>query len=179
MRSSEAEKAGCGKLVPGVTFKAAQTEAEDILMAGLEKLGLVTDVKSPWQRRLYIQHGFGHGIGLDVHDAWNWHSPRLDKVVMAPGMVMTMEPGLYFPEVRFDAFLDALKGRAPDTEIAAFREKVGPVFKKYAGMGVRIEDDILITEGGNEVLSGRVPKEIPDIEKLMKEKSPHNLLKSR
>jgi Xaa-Pro aminopeptidase len=170
----EAEKAGCGKLVPGVTFKAAQTEAEDILMAGLAKLGLVTDVKSPWQRRLYIQHGFGHGIGLDVHDVWNWHSPRLDKVVMAPGMVMTMEPGLYFPEVRFAAFLDALKGKAPDAEISAFREKVGPVYKKYAGMGVRIEDDVLITEGGSEILSGRVPKEIADIEKLMKEKSPFN-----
>ena len=173
----EAEKAGCAKLVPGVTFRAVQTEVEDILMAGLEKLGLVTDVKSPWQRRLYIQHGFGHGIGLDVHDVWNWHSPRLDKVVMAPGMVMTMEPGLYFPEVRFDAFLDALKGKVPDAELTAFREKAGPVYRKYAGMGVRIEDDVLITDTGNEILSDRVPKEIADIEKLMREKSPHNLLK--
>jgi Xaa-Pro aminopeptidase len=173
----EAEKAGCRKLVPGVTFKAVQTEVEDILLAGLEKLGLVTDAKSPWQRRLYIQHGFGHGIGLDVHDSWGWHSPRLDKVVMVPGMVMTMEPGLYFPEVRFGAFLYALKGKVPDEEIAAFREKAGPVYKKYAGMGIRIEDDVLITPDGSEVLSGRVPKEIAEIEKLMKEKSPFNRLK--
>jgi len=173
----EAEKAGCRKLVPGVTFTAVQTEVEDILMAGLEKLGLVTDVKSPWQRRLYIQHGFGHGIGLDVHDVWGWHSPRLDKVAMAPGMVMTMEPGLYFPEARFDAFLGALKGKVPDAELAAFREKVGPVYKRYADMGVRIEDDVLITGGASEVLSGRVPKEIEAIEKLMKEKSPFNRLK--
>jgi Xaa-Pro aminopeptidase len=167
----EAQKEGCRKLVPGVTFKAVQTEVEDILMAGLEKLGLVTNIKSPWQRRFYIQHGFGHAIGLDIHDSWSWHSPRLDKVAMAPGMVMTMEPGLYFPEARFDAFLDALKGRVPDAELAAFRAKVGPVYKKYAGMGVRIEDDILITAAGNELLSGHVPKEIADIEKLMREKS--------
>ena len=173
----EAEKEGCRKLVPGVTFKAVQDEVEDILMAGLEKLGLVTDLKSPWQRRFYIQHGFGHGIGLDVHDAWSWHSPRQDKVAMASGMVMTMEPGLYFPEVRFEAFLDALKGKVPDAELTAFAAKVGPLYKKYAGMGVRIEDDVLITATGNEILSGHVPKEIADIEKLMREKSPHNLMK--
>jgi Xaa-Pro aminopeptidase len=170
----EAEKAGCAKLVPGVTFKAVQTEVEDILMAGLEKLGLVTDVRSPWQRRLYIQHGFGHGIGLDVHDVWSWHSPRLDKVAMAPGMVMTMEPGLYFPEVRFDAFMDGLKGRAPEAEIAAFREKVGPIYKKYVGIGVRIEDDVLIKDGASEVLSSGVPKEIDAVEKLVRETSPFN-----
>jgi Xaa-Pro aminopeptidase len=173
----EAEKEGCRRLIPGVTFKAVQDEVENVLMTGLEKLGLVTDVKSPWQRRLYIQHGFGHGIGLDVHDAWSWHSPRLDKVAMAPSMVMTMEPGLYFPEVRFEAFLEALKGKVPDAEITSFAAKVGPLYKKYAGMGVRIEDDVLITATGNEILSGRVPKEIADIEKLMREKSPHNLLK--
>jgi len=173
----EAQKHGCRRLIPGVTFKAVQDEVENILMAGLEKLGLVTDVKSPWQKRLYIQHGFGHGIGLDVHDVWGWHSPRLDKVLLAPGMVMTMEPGLYFPEARFEAILGGLKGKAPDAEIEAFREKVGSVYKKYVGMGVRIEDDVLVTESGNEMLSGHVPKEIADIEKLMREKSPHNLLK--
>jgi Xaa-Pro aminopeptidase len=173
----EAQKHGCRRLVPGVTFKTVQTEVEDILMAGLEKLGLVTDVKSPWQRQLYIQHGFGHGIGLEVHDVWSWHSPRLDQVKMAPGMVMTMEPGLYFPEARFDAVLNRLQDKVPDAGIAAFREKIGPVYKKYVGMGVRIEDDVLITEGGNEMLSGRVPKEIGDIEKMMREKSAFNLMK--
>jgi Xaa-Pro aminopeptidase len=170
----EAQKYGCRRLVPGVTFKAVQTEVEDILMAGLEKLGLVTDVKSPWQRQVYIQHGFGHGIGLEIHDVWLWHVRRLDKVAMAPGMVMTMEPGLYFSEEYLEETLGYLQGKVPDAEIAAFREKVGPVYKKYAGMGVRIEDDVLITEGGNEMLSGGVPKEIAEIEKLMREKSAFN-----
>ncbi len=172
----QAQKEGCRRLVAGVTFKAVQDEVEKILLAGLEKLGLVTDVNSSWQRRLYIQHGFGHGIGLDVHDAWSWHSPRLDKVVMAPGMVMTMEPGLYFPEKRLETYLASLKGKVPEDELEAFRSQVAPVYARYAGMGVRIEDDILITAEGNEILSARVPKEVADIEKLMREKSVHNLI---
>lgn len=173
----KAQKEGCRRLVPGVTFKAVQDEVEKILMAGLAELGLVTDVESPWQRRLYIQHGFGHGIGLDVHDSWTWHSPRLDQVAMAPGMVMTMEPGLYFPEKRLETFLSGLKGKVPDAELEAFREKVAPVYATYAGFGVRIEDDILITEGGNEILSAGVPKDVAAIEKMMREKSPHNSLR--
>ena len=97
---------------------------------------------------------------------------------MAPGMVMTMEPGLYFPEKRFEAFLEALKGLVSDAELTSFAAKVGPVYKRYAGMGVRIQDDVMITAEGNEILSARVPKEIiADVEKLMREKSPRNLLK--
>lgn len=173
----QAQKEGCRRLVAGVTFKAVQDEMEKILLAGLQKLGLVTDPTSPWQKRLYIQHGFGHGIGLEVHDAWRWHGPRLDKVVMKPGMVMTVEPGLYFPEKRLEQYLESLKGKIPEAEIEAFQSKVSPIYARYAGFGVRIEDDVLITEKANEILSWRVPKEVKEIEKMMKEKSLFNEIK--
>lgn len=172
-----AQKEGCRRLVAGVTFKTIQDEMEKILLAGLQNLGLITDPNSPWQKRLYIQHGFGHGIGLEVHDAWSWHGPRLDKVVMKPGMVMTVEPGLYFPEKRLEQFLETLKGKIPEAEIETFRRKVSPIYARYAGFGVRIEDDVLITEKGNEILSGRVPKEVSEIEKMMKGKSLFNEIK--
>jgi Xaa-Pro aminopeptidase len=76
----------------------------------------------------YFMHGLGHSIGLNVHDPMNYNMP------LQPGMVVTMEPGIYIPE-----------------------EKIG----------VRIEDDILITQDGNELLSRRLPRAVEDIEKLM------------
>ena len=96
---------------------------------------------------------------------------------MAPGMVITMEPGLYFPEKRFDTYLRSLKDKVPEQELEAFAKKVAPLYRRYIHIGVRIEDDVLITPEGNEILSAGVPKEIAAIEKLMQEKSPHNLIK--
>ena len=76
----------------------------------------------------YFIHGLGHSIGLNVHDPMNYNMP------LQPGMMVTMEPGIYIPE-----------------------EKIG----------VRIEDDILITQDGNELLSRRLPRAVEEIEKLM------------
>ena len=76
----------------------------------------------------YFIHGLGHSIGLNVHDPMDYNQP------LEPGMVVTMEPGIYIPE-----------------------EKIG----------VRIEDDILITKDGNEHLTSRLPRTVEEIEKLM------------
>ncbi len=85
-------------------------------------------------------HGLGHWLGLDVHDVGEYGENR--SRTLAPGMVVTVEPGLYIPNA----------------------EDIPPA---YRGIGVRIEDDLLITDYGNKVLTAAVPKEIDEIEALM------------
>ncbi len=93
-------------------------------------------------RRFYM-HNTGHWLGMDVHDVGAYKldgEPRL----LQPGMVMTVEPGLYI---------------APD------EDSVEP---RWRGIGVRIEDDVVVTENGYEVLSSDAPKEVAEIEALMR-----------
>jgi Xaa-Pro aminopeptidase len=168
-----AQKEGIRLMTAGNGIQKTQTAVEDALLAGLQKLGLVTDPASPWQRRLYIQHGFTHGIGLDVHDVWGWYAPRMRAgLVFEPGMVLTMEPGLYFPAGRLDKYPAEMKSMVGEADWADFAAKAGPVYKKYENMGCRIEDDVLVTGTGNRVLTAAAPKEIADIEKAMKGTSP-------
>lgn len=173
-----AQKEGIKLMVPGNGIQKVQTAVEDALLEGLQKLGLVTDTASPWQRRFFIQHGFIHGIGLDVHDVWGWFSRQMrEGLTFKPGMVLTMEPGLYFPVDRLDKYQAGPDTQVPEEEWKAFAAKIAPLYKKYANTGCRIEDDVLIMETGNRVLTTRAPKEIGDIEKLMKLPSPFNQLK--
>jgi Xaa-Pro aminopeptidase len=168
-----AQKEGIRLMTAGNGVQKTQTAVEDALLAGLQKLGLVTDPASPWQRRLYIQHGFTHGIGLDVHDVWGWFARRMRAgLVFEPGMVLTMEPGLYFPAGRLDKYPGEMKSMVSEADWAAFAAKAGPVYKKYENMGCRIEDDVLVTATGNRVLTAGAPKEIAEIEKTMKGTSP-------
>ncbi len=161
----DAQKKAISMMEPGVAIGAVSNAAVDVLNEGLAKLGLITDLNSSWQKRFWIQHGFFHHIGLAVHDVGGYGG------VLKPGMILTMEPGLYFPE----NYLDRLKGRASASakpeEIEHFLTAVRPVFEKYINIGVRIEDDVYITKTGNQVISKDVPKEIDDLEKIMKEKS--------
>lgn len=164
----DAQTAAIAMMKPGVVMRDVQRVAEDILIKGLYDLGLITDTNSPWQRALYIVHGYYHYIGLDVHDLYPFMSRETATKTYEPGMVMTMEPGLYFPP----GYLDKKPGRArnvSDEEYQAFVNATSKTYKKYSGIGVRIEDDILITPEGNQILSDGVPKEIRDIEKAMKQ----------
>lgn len=165
----EAQKAGIRKMQVGILMREVQKIVEDKLLEGLFELGLITDMESQWQRKLYLVHGYYHYIGLDIHDYYSIMQASINAKMYVAGTIMTMEPGLYFPP----DLLDKKPSRArnlSDDEFDEFVQQTGPIFEKYKNIGVRIEDDILITEDGNIVLSKNVPKEIKAIEKLMNTK---------
>ncbi len=131
------------------TRDSVQGAASEVFKQGLYKLGLITDPGNDAQMRIWFNHGIGHGIGLNVHD------PGAGE--LQPGMVVTVEPGLYFRP-------DALENLPKTPEMAKFAEAVRPVFEKYKGIGVRIEDDVLITTGDPKVISGGIPSRLEEVE---------------
>jgi Xaa-Pro aminopeptidase len=147
-----AQEAGIAAAKTGTRFSDIQAACDDVLRAGLVRLGLVTDPKGQ-QFKIWSTHGVSHWIGMEVHDV---AVPR----PLGPGMTFVIEPGIYIRE----AALDNLPKTA---ENLAFIEKVAPVVKKYRNIGVRIEDSFLLTETGLENLSAGVPKTIAEIETFM------------
>ncbi|MFL6209150.1 MAG: aminopeptidase P family protein [Pyrinomonadaceae bacterium] len=134
---------------PGATLEAIHNAALEVIKDGLLRLGLITDRNSS-QYRIWFMHGTSHFIGMNVHDVGR-------PGALEPNMVFTIEPGVY---VRPDA-LDNL----PDTpEMSKFKDTVRPAFEKYKGIGVRIEDDVLITPDGYRNMSAALPRTIADIE---------------
>jgi Xaa-Pro aminopeptidase len=151
-----AQEAGIAAAKRGNPLSAIQAACDEVLRAGLVRLGLVTDPKGQ-QFKTWATHGVSHWIGVDVHDVG-----RLRE--LAPGMAFTIEPGIYIR----DAALDNL----PKTpENLAFIEKVRPMVAKYRNLGVRIEDSFLVTESGLERLSSNVPRTIEEIESFLKQNS--------
>jgi Xaa-Pro aminopeptidase len=148
-----AQEAGMEAVRAGSPLNAVQAACDNVLRAGLHKLGLVTDATGQ-QFKIWSTHGVLHQIGMDVHDVGS-------KRTFEPGMTFVIEPGIYIRE----AALDNLPKTA---ENAAFIEKVRPLVQKYRNIGVRIEDSFLLTEKGLERMSSAVPRTIQEIEAFMK-----------
>ena len=133
----------------GNTIKARQELSIELLTEGMKSIGLLKGkTKDLIKKKSYLKyymHGVGHYLGLDVHDAGRYFTDQTAKKSrpFAPGMVLTVEPGLYIP---------------PD-------DKSAPA--KYRGIGIRIEDDVLVTADGNHNLTGKVPKDPDEIEAIM------------
>jgi Xaa-Pro aminopeptidase len=143
----EAQLAAIAKVRPGNHWDEPHHAAVRALTRGLVRLGLLkgrvpTLVKNGDYRRFYM-HRTGHWLGLDVHDVGDYKVGD-EWRVLEPGMVMTIEPGLYIAP--------GMRG----------------VAKKWHGLGIRIEDDVLVTRDGAEVLSADVPKDPDEIEQLMR-----------
>jgi Xaa-Pro aminopeptidase len=139
---------------PGKRFIDVHNRSLEVVGRELLKLGLVTK-STPEQAGLYLFHGSGHPLGLQTHDVY-------DRTrAFEAGMVFTNEPGVY---VRRDDILgsDVFRKLPP-----AEQESMRAAIARYDGIGVRIEDDVLITAAEPKVLSAGAPRAVKDIEAFM------------
>lgn len=141
----EAQRAAIAKARPGNRWSEPHEAALKVLTKGLIRLGILTGKPARLIKdeayKPYYMHRTGHWIGMDVHDVGRYKSDG-DWRTLEPGMVLTVEPGLYMPATE-------------------------AVPEPYQLIGIRIEDDVLITEDGNKVLSAAAPKDPDEIEALM------------
>ncbi len=143
-----AQQAALTKARPGQTWETLHRAAVQVLTRGLIDLGILPQDTRSLAKRIkaedykpYYMHRTGHWLGLDVHDVGNYrHNKRW--LPFEPGMTLTIEPGLYI---------------APDAAVDAC----------YRGIGIRIEDDVLITADGHEILSQAAPKTVAEIEEII------------
>ena len=138
---------------PKILPTSVHGTAVEVIKDGLLRLGLITS-KDSEEYRVWFMHGTSHWLGMNVHDVGNYATP------LAPGMILTVEPGIY---LRPDA-LDVLP-KTPENE--RFIKAVRPAFEKYKGIGVRIEDDILVTAGEPRILSSAIPRKLEEVEATM------------
>ena len=175
---------------PGNRFDAVHDAARRQLTEGLVALGLlprsVGESLAMHHYREFFMHGTSHWLGMDVHDVGDYRIRRQSRI-LEPGMVITVEPGLYFdPERETATFylreynelemwerrdrLGAAAAKALEEEEKGRVEKIErPVPREFRGIGVRIEDDVLITDDGCEVLTAGTPKAVDEVERACAE----------
>lgn len=143
----EAQAAAIEKVKPGNHWNEPHETAVRVLTKGLTKLGLLKGrvsklIKDEAYKPFYM-HRTGHWLGMDVHDVGDY---KIDDQwrIFEPGMVLTVEPGLYIPK------------------------NCRTVDRKWRGVGIRIEDDVLVTKTGNETLSSAIPRTVSEIESHMR-----------
>jgi Xaa-Pro aminopeptidase len=179
-------KANCDTIAaikPGVSYKDVHLLAARTIAQGLKDLGIMKgDVEEAVRQgahALFFPHGLGHAMGLDVHDmeglgenyvGYDESVQRSDQFGLAflrfgkklkPGFVMTDEPGCYF----IPALIDLWKKEGKFTDFINYDKAES--YKDFGG--VRIEDDILVTEDGNRILGKPIPKKVEDVEAMMKQ----------
>jgi Xaa-Pro aminopeptidase len=175
---------------PGRRLEAVHEAARRVLTEGLVALGLlprgVEDSLAMHHYREFFMHGTSHWLGMDVHDVGDYRV-NSESRVLEPGMVFTIEPGLYIdPEQDTATFhlreynehemwerryrLGAAAARQlEEEEKAKAGTIVHPIPREFRGIGVRIEDDVLVTADGCEVLTAGTPKTVEEIERVCAE----------
>jgi Xaa-Pro aminopeptidase len=162
-----AQNAAERQIKPGAKFAVLNDAALDVLKRGLAKMQLIESPDATYdcgtparaatcpQYRLFYMHGLGHPIGLDVHDV-----DAYTQGVLAEGSVFTLEPGLYIRANTVDVIPDVPAN-------AGVRAAIAAAVAKYANIGVRIEDDFVVTAHGSERITAGAPREISEIEREM------------
>ena len=181
----DAQLAAIAACRPGLRYVDIHDAARRVLVEGLVRLGIlprpVDESLAMHHYREFYMHGTGHWLGMDVHDVGDYRI-RGESRRLEPGMVLTVEPGLYFDperesvsyalreyseeemwERRYRLGVTAAK-KLEDEEKGRASKVTHPVPAEYRGIGVRIEDDILITDAGCDVLTAGTPKTIAEVE---------------
>jgi Xaa-Pro aminopeptidase len=185
-----AQKAAIAAARPGATIRSTHEIATEVLTEGLVELGLLPrsleDSLAMNHQREFFMHGTSHWLGMDVHDAGTYRVEGKPRN-LEPGMSFTVEPGLYIDgreEIEFALYTydidDHFEATLIDPASANKRLQEGrdnaekvvhKIPEEFRGIGVRIEDDMLITEDGHENLTHLVPRKIEEVEDLCREQS--------
>ncbi|MEA5572735.1 aminopeptidase P N-terminal domain-containing protein [Calothrix sp. UHCC 0171] len=148
----EAQKKAIAQVQPGNPYNLAHDVAVRTLTEGLVEIGLlkgeIDQLIEEEKYKAFYMHRTGHWLGLDVHDVGVYQYGDDKPQILQAGQVLTVEPGLYI---------------VPDTQPAEGQPEID---ERWVGIGIRIEDDVLVTSTGHDILTAGVPKEVREVERI-------------